>query len=266
MCILGAVFLDRPVVQPLTDFLWIGTNPQMCSRRDYLARVFMSLAQARLELQEYYGTISGIDEQPGRFLPYITHYVDSSGRRVEFYYTGRIGGEEHSRPIFTAKLLGTDGAKEKEIVVKFVERYNPKAHALLAEEGLAPKLLFDGSATRVASGRSMIVMDFVPGVDLLYEHTAAHALVRDDIKRAMEILHGQDLVFGDLREPNMMVVRDGSGRVIGGMLVDFDWCGEHGKDVYPPAMSDQIFWAPGMEHGEPMYKEHDEKMYRRIWP
>ncbi|CAE6474273.1 unnamed protein product, partial [Rhizoctonia solani] len=27
MCVLGAVFLNRPVVQPLTDLIWVGSNP-----------------------------------------------------------------------------------------------------------------------------------------------------------------------------------------------------------------------------------------------
>lgn len=58
MCVFGAIFLDRPVAQPLTDLLWVGDNPAKPSESCYIARVFDSLARAGDELMDYYHTSS----------------------------------------------------------------------------------------------------------------------------------------------------------------------------------------------------------------
>ena len=49
---------------------------------------------------------------------------------------------------------------------------------------------------------------------------------RGDIRRAMDLLHEKNLVFGDLRPPNILIKGDTA------LLVDFDWCGEEGKGKY----------------------------------
>ena len=62
--------------------------------------------------------------------------------------------------------------------------------------------------------------------------------IYEDVERAIALLHSGDLVFGDLRMPNIMVVPGGSGADDGprGMLVDFDWVGAHGSDRYPASL------------------------------
>ncbi|KAF8601145.1 hypothetical protein BDV93DRAFT_446177, partial [Ceratobasidium sp. AG-I] len=216
------------------------------------------------DLQEYYGTIFGTYKNPRRFFPHITHYVDSSGQRVEFSYTGRLGTEESPKLVFTATTRATDGAKGKKIAIKFVDRYNAKAHMLLAEAGLAPKLLFDSSSARIIARRYMVVMDFVPGADLSTKDGVATEKVRGDIRNALDVLHAENLVYGDLLKSNVMVVKDSSGKVTGGILVDFDACGEHGKDRYPLAVDDWMNRREGMKYGVPMCKEHDEKMFEEL--
>ncbi|KAF8593129.1 hypothetical protein BDV93DRAFT_461793, partial [Ceratobasidium sp. AG-I] len=151
------------------------------------------------------------------------------------------------------------------IVIKFVDRYNAKAHTLLAEAGLAPKLLFDSSPARIIARRYMVVMDFIPGADLSTRDGVATEKVRSDIKNALEVLHAENLVYGDLLKSNVMVVKDSSGKVTGGMLVDFDACGEHGKGGYPLAVDEWMNRREGVKYGMLMCKEHDEKLYEELW-
>ncbi|CAG8683858.1 10596_t:CDS:2 [Dentiscutata erythropus] len=41
------------------------------------------------------------------------------------------------------------------------------------------------------------------------------------------------------------------------MLIDFDWCGKHDMDKYPPSMNKNLSWPPGAEPCALLKKEHD---------
>ena len=56
------------------------------------------------------------------------------------------------------------------------------------------------------------------------------------VRRAIALLHAENLVFGDLRTPNVLV-DDGV------KLTDYDWCGVDGVDRYPFIIGDAIEWA-----------------------
>ena len=171
----------------------------------------------------------------------------------------------------------------KDIVVKFVDWYNSKAHHLLADSNLAPKLYYaetdDQPTHRQTGGLSllvphlkMIVMEFVPA------RTAGKAFAPQvksgepqtetahnffqDIANAIKILQKENLVFGDLRTSNILVV--GAGK--GAKLIDFDWCGEDGKARYPRTLNDNsgISWPPGVGWDAVMQKEHDNWMLAHL--
>ncbi|KAF8600633.1 hypothetical protein BDV93DRAFT_419111, partial [Ceratobasidium sp. AG-I] len=141
MCVLGAVFLDHPVVQPLTDYIWIGDNPQQPSRLNYVARLFHCMSVALKELKSYYNDLVYEDKpRSGRFFPHITQYLDSTNTPIKFTYKQNLAKEDNSKAIFLART--SDPHPPKDIVVKFVRSYNPEAHALLAKHELAPQLLY----------------------------------------------------------------------------------------------------------------------------
>lgn len=90
--------------------------------------------------------------------------------------------------------------------------------------------------------------------------------VRTDVREALDILHEADLVFGDLRRPNVLVVPDANGKP-GGRLVDFDWCGKVGDDRYPAGLnqSEGMKWATGTAKRSFISKEHDDKMFEMLF-
>ncbi|KIK52914.1 hypothetical protein GYMLUDRAFT_107811, partial [Collybiopsis luxurians FD-317 M1] len=150
----------------------------------------------------------------------------------------------------------------QEVVVKLSRRYNVNAHRLSSEVNLAPKLYY---SCQVRGGYTMCIMEYVKG------ETAFTALafqpdellprsVYQDIKKVIDILHKANLVFGDLRLPNIILWESGA------MLVDFDWCGRDGVARYPVDLNvyAQGEWAEGMERYGLMKMEHDVEMLQKL--
>lgn len=118
-----------------------------------------------------------------------------------------------------------------EVVVKFAVTYNVVAHKLLATSNFAPKLY---TSVPVIGKREMVVMERVNGKPMCkFKRNSLPPTVFEDVKKALKILHGAGLVFGDLRDTNVMVLaKDSEGR-IGAKLIDFDWVGVAGSAAYP---------------------------------
>jgi hypothetical protein len=122
----------------------------------------------------------------------------------------------------------------------------------------------------------MVVMEQVDGRDSYSEfrHRDLPRTVLDDIKRALEKLHDAQLVYGDMRRPNIMVVKtprsrddDGEGEdEWRGLLIDFDWSGRVGVVKYPPTLNTcgEIKWAKGVEPATAIQPKHDLDMLEKI--
>jgi hypothetical protein len=100
------------------------------------------------------------------------------------------------RPFFEAAYKGRR--------VKFCQEYHGNAHHMVAGAGYVPQLFF---------------CERLQGGDLL-----------DDVK-----VHGANLVFGDLRRPNILVKKTENGR-LRAQLINFEWVGEADQAQYPPLM------------------------------
>ena len=165
-------------------------------------------------------------------------------------------------------------ASDIEVVVKFTARYNVKAHRLLAEAGLAPRLY---SCSRVLGELYMVVMEFLPGKTMLHSCRGCKYLpwsVYADIEAAIQRLHAEGIVFGDLRLSNIMCFepKATSESVFGpeqgpmrAKLIDFDWAGVADVERYPAMLDDSLRdWAPGVERYGVMRAEHDLAMLEKL--
>lgn len=90
--------------------------------------------------------------------------------------------------------------------------------------------------------------------------------VRRNMREALDVLHDADLVFGDLRSPNVLVVSEADGKR-SGRLVDFDWCGKVGEARYPAGLnqSEHMKWPEGAEKRSLIEKEHDDAMFGMLF-
>lgn len=283
MMISGAVFVDKIIVQPLTDFVYLGGR-DLDQRISHIAKIFYALNSGIDALSNFYTDLrepEHVDPSIGpcvdHLLPYINSYNDN-GAVHHFRYTGmlrpwsEISGVDPTRAIFEA-YLPTD--KDRRLVVKFVrkDRYSVEAHKLLADKGLAPTLRYYAD---IPGGLFVVVMDLVrhcqDAHSFINSTGRLPASAYDDVRRAVDILHQHDLVFGDLRPANIMLVKEegtedmGLAHVYRSMLIDFDWCGRHGIATYPAGLNDTggIGWHKDVVRGGIMRKEHDLFMLENV--
>ncbi|KAL7283376.1 hypothetical protein ACG7TL_002806 [Trametes sanguinea] len=274
----GAVLADVCIVQPLTDYIYLGGDPDEEARVEYVAKVFKAVRSALDELTEWYKNLHDPCDDlrvPAKHLFPRPTYADDSTRelqsKLEFVdrldllnwsHSARPSLTNFRRRFFRARLDG------KEVLVKFTFRYGEAAHRILAEHDppLAPKL---HACVRLLGGVKMVVMELLPE-----KVTAASSpftcrpipkRMLEDVKTALELLHAKKLVHGDIRRPNMIPIeRDRADFTMGAMLVDFDWAGEEGKVYYPVLLKPDIGWPEGVVGGRAIKAEHDWEMWRML--
>ena len=263
----GAVITDGVIIQRLTDYVWVGIDSVLNeSHITHVARVFYALKTSLEKLHTYYKS-----QRPtrnhlvgSRYFPSITAYPQDNVL-VEFKYVGYL----ENGPDCVTLRAQTLTEPAQDVVIKFVDRYGEKAHRILADEGLAPKLLYCGSPRHdddqpSYQSISMVVMEYIDGDTLakampkMNEETMKR--VQTEVQRALELLHRHGLVFGDLRLPNIMITKDGQVK-----LIDFNWAGEVGQAKYPLLISQEVAWPKGVEPLAVMKPEHDLDMWGKLF-
>jgi len=148
------------------------------------------------------------------------------------------------------------------VVVKFSETFGKCGHELLAKakpKALAPGLYYCEKEESV-NNRWIIIMEHIEGELLL--DTSITRSHDEDIKAALNLLHANQMVFGDLRKGNIVC------SPVGAKLLDFDWCGNEGEVFYPIDINLNrewnINWAPGVGRGTRIKKEHDLHMFEML--
>jgi len=257
LCVLGAVFTDKPIIQPLTPLLWLGHVHAHGPQYREVTRLFAVLSASISELEEFYSNLDFNVASRARFFPYITSFTDRhTGHNISFVYEAYADLDpKTSKAVFIASTQ--DGQK---IIVKFTEAYNEEAHSILAARGLAPPLLSCDRST--FSDFTMVVMGYVAdGKQLFhrYPQVTPHKVL-EEILGALQSLHERGLVFGDLRSPNVLITDQHHVQ-----LVDFDWCGKVWEGKYPADISlVGIEWPNGVVPGGFLRPEHDLEMLRKL--
>ncbi|TDL20575.1 hypothetical protein BD410DRAFT_821803 [Rickenella mellea] len=232
-----------------------------------LARVFHALSSCRDELQIYYeGVRNKISRRLSCLYPNPTP-IDPSTELPQLIYKQFLSpaGQPISNIVelankTSALYVAILTATNHEVVVKFTARYSEEAHRLLAEAQLAPALHYCG---RVVGDLFMIVMDRVDGTSiwqLKQDKTPIPSVVPTKVEEAVRILHDNNIVHGDLRDPNILYSASSNSV----MLVDFDWPGKHGVCRYPATLNRSANWAQGVGPYETMLKEHDSWQVKRL--
>ena len=150
-----------------------------------------------------------------------------------------------------------DSSAGEEVVVKFAVTYNAHVHRLLAAKDLAPKLY---ACERVIGGVYMIVMERVDGIRMI--DNGYESLPQDvfkELEKALESIHEEGYVFGDLRGGNVMIRR--SGGQVAPVVIDFDWACKEGEGMYPPTINKGLIGdelAKDIYAAGPILRKHDK--------
>ncbi|TDL14986.1 hypothetical protein BD410DRAFT_733325 [Rickenella mellea] len=284
ICVLGAVFTDKVIVQRLTEMMWIGLSSTSEDTRIHrFARVMMALRQNLPKLRDYYGKISATNiptfkegfPHP-RFYPYPTSFVEH-GKLTHFDYLKMLE-DDPTCVTYLAKIRREEDKSSdinKLIVVKFVDRYGYDVHQFLATKYHSPQLRYYGPLevddslgnntspappTTASPGNllnspmNMVIMDYVkPHRRPADAHAQLEAILTD--------LHIEGYVFCDLREPNILFDKDGKVQ-----LIDLNWAGSKLAEFvkYPLNLSSNISWAHGVAALMPIRPQHDWDMLRKL--
>ncbi|KAI0338092.1 hypothetical protein BDW22DRAFT_1402168 [Trametopsis cervina] len=251
---------------------------------EYLAKILELVSVALRELRQYYATLkprSEADEDLKRFLPNPTRRGPEP-RLAGLEFRRRISCRVGQEPEVYIPAMWEGLYEGKRVLIKFTERYSVRAHRILAEceAPKAPKLYF---AERLLGGVWMVVMEYLEGqdADRKFGDKALPDSVVRDIEEALKLLHGENLVFGDLRRPNIMVnLEHGKYHA---KLVDFDFSGrendidgendrvqqidaldEEGGWSYDCFLRTDLNFPQGMQPCKPMRKQHDREMLKLI--
>ncbi|KAI9508512.1 hypothetical protein F5148DRAFT_1375789 [Russula earlei] len=168
-------------------------------------------------------TAMSLAPHPSTRLPYIsalTKWGDSG--EIRFRIVELYPETQDYRHLYIARL-----DNDKEIIVKFSQRYSIELHQFCASRGHAPKIL---GFERLPGGFFAIAMEYIfPSETLNSAPNRAHFCDKwsQDLWILMESFHEAGFVHGDLREPNILC--DGENV----MLLDFDWGGKAGDAQYP---------------------------------
>ena len=239
LAVLGAVITDRYIVQRLTGLEWIGMGHTFEDKNLYrVAQIFSSIHKALRELEDFYDELEKQDlklvkgEPHPRFFPYHTTFTDYESKAIEEFGYLRPLASSIGSP-FLVKLKSSGGVA----VVKFVHRYGVEACQLLAEAGMAPRLIYYGSTDGQDDVRNapkdgaedtfglhlgpfrMVAMEYIEGTNVhAFEADGRPKDIHTQVKEMVDKLHESDYVFGDLRPPNVMY---SNGKAF---LIDFNWC------------------------------------------
>ncbi|KAF4612659.1 hypothetical protein D9613_011736 [Agrocybe pediades] len=229
-----------------------------------LARVFHAIALCRTDLQAYYDKIfvSHTRYDVTSVFPNPTFVNADAPELIYTHCIARTGEPTSTIPnlvnaataIYFAKLASSG----EEVVVKFTAQYSKAAHQLLADAGFAPKLHF---CDMIVGGLYIVVMERIKGKSiwqLLQEKEAIPSLVGKRVEAAISCLHNANLVFGDLRDANVLYSRSDDPAVEGKVfLIDFDWTDKDGEGRYPPTLNISNALAENVTPSGLMRKEDD---------
>ncbi|PCH36541.1 hypothetical protein WOLCODRAFT_127314 [Wolfiporia cocos MD-104 SS10] len=250
----GGIHTTHPIVHRLSSFEWLGQSRIIDDDRVHrLARIFFALRLAIGKLKEWYKTLVVPDVRhgpsPARFYPLANKCKLPDDEVLQFCYEKPLKG---SKPECVTFLASDCNDRARRFVIKFVERYGVDAHLLLAMHGYAPKLLYYGPVwpdeleQRGVGPRKMVVMEFIEGKTTVKRYPDGYIPqgVVDAVEAALDLLHDGErkMVYGDLREPNIMV-EDGAVKgkeKEGTKIVDFDWAGIEGEVRYPFHLSGPV--------------------------
>jgi len=130
-------------------------------------------------------------------------------------------------------------------------------HTHLAGKGFAPQL---HSVITKENLWNVVVMDYIPEGEPF--SLKKHGDLYSQVENAVEVLHTEGYVHGDLRSPNIIVHK--SKQIF---ILDFDWAGKEGEVFYPlvnPEAFGDDCESHGIAFGEPIKKEHDLHMLRKL--
>jgi len=237
-----------------------------------VAQILHALKYAIKRLKAYYeaGSFTNApNHKKSRFFPLATTFTQTGASKpVAIRYVRPLKSVGPS----CAAFLAVDDNTAIQYVVKFVERYSEDTHKCLAKVGRAPRLLYhgpiwpNGPEKDGCGPRRMVVMEYVEGAPAAEEFERdpkEGENIRNGVIQALNVLHGKQLVHGDIRWPNILIAA-GEGPLDKRVkIIDFDWAGVEGQVKYSLNLAPGE-WVAGVKDLAVIEAAHDIGMAERL--
>lgn len=232
----GIVNTDRQIIcDPLSPTYQLLCNPDFLVA-EKMAKLFASLRRS-LGVLRGLGLAGLLPTSP---FPHVSSFHDLNSK-LQFKVQYK---EKMMRLLFCAKRLDT----EMEVLIKFCSRYNQDVHVFSYSKGFAPALL----SCQTVGNHTVVVMEKL-ALRALSPSDRKNSGIQAQINIIIKEWQDKHYVHGDFRGSNVMFDTE-QNRVV---VLDFDWAGIDGIDVYPPFMNPEINWPEGAFTGQPLRHAHD---------
>lgn len=235
-------------MEPITPWL-----PLLVLREDkkLMLKVVRALAAVKRclhELSSFYAQLPDVPVDQLDF-SYFRQWRDEFGRSFQLTYILRLSP---TKQVFIACLHSEGSRYHKALVlVKFVQgSYGVDTHIRWHANHCAPELLHCQS---IPGGWTVVVMEYIDKATTVQDNRPLSAAHFVTVKTAVEALHREDLVHGNIRGCNVLQVFSTSAtsspvnvssRVA---LIDFDSAGKVGEARYPAFLNrSDISWPDGV--------------------
>ena len=250
--ICGVIMEKVPIVEHLFDIqlqIAAGNNDHLTT----LARVMASLKRSLEELFKWYTetrkTITS--RSPGLSKNSRLFMISKSIENSNFGLTILKRLDEY-KFVFEARVKNSREPKLKDnqsVILKLSKTYCEKAHMLLEKNEFAPKLYH---IQTLPGGWKLIIMEYLVGFQEIKGPFKSEQ--KKKLEEIVDIIHKENIVHGDLREPNIMV---STNNEIDIRIIDFDWAGTVGQVFFPPNINLAIPWPLDAKPGDAITKKHD---------
>ncbi|CAG8719594.1 7189_t:CDS:2, partial [Funneliformis mosseae] len=91
LCVLGCIFLEKVIVQPLTDLISFTINMEDYKQLEQIAQLFQALYLAVYRLKDFYKSLNLIPSEQ-RFFSYLNKYQTENNKTISFTYLYQFEG------------------------------------------------------------------------------------------------------------------------------------------------------------------------------
>jgi hypothetical protein len=235
----GAVYVESKVlVDELCAPLSLLPDPDNRGATIRLVAALRAITIAVDALIDHHTSMHHTFDKSQLSFPCLRHFTGLTDSAFDIIYTHQL----------TRRVYRGQDSTGRQVIIKF----SPigcclRAHTLLADHNLAPSVFaIDESLRPFWHVTLMAWVDAEPHCNLRQSSTS------NQLRSALQLLHREGLVHGDLRAPNILLGRDGRLR-----LIDFEFAGVDGTAVYPALLNPNIAWPLGVRDGAVLKAEHD---------
>jgi hypothetical protein len=252
-------------VDPVTAMLPLLVLPHDRPMMEATARALAATKRCVNNLIAYYPTLTTtvpivqrVDMRelrgppPQVYFPYPRSIRDGD---ITFSYTEQLS---LSKLVFRVKVTtvayaGLAVQVGDAVIVKFTRTYCAEAHEICYAAGRAAPQL--NACESLPGGWKLVALEYIAGAVQLQQPVTDNA-VSTKLGEAVTALHVAGYVHGDLRACNVLQSNEGSESRV--CVIDFDWAGKEGEQIYPSFMNDcGAVWPEGAASGMPLRRAHD---------